>query len=157
VRAELETAVQIQYVAPKDVKALINDKGYVFLDIRTPEEHAEGAKRYFKNVPFAYETEQGPRLNNKWKPYFEHQFPNKMSRVIIGCDDGTERSEMAYEIVAELGYTSVKVVDGGILALLEVDPLDSKDKAPKWRLTGQTSGVRYAYNDGDLGEFDDSA
>ncbi len=48
----------------------------------------------------------------------------------------------------------LQVAEGGILEYLKIDPLDSKDKAPKWRLTGQTSGVRYAYNDG---TFDDSA
>jgi hypothetical protein len=47
------------------------------------QEHAEGAKRWMKNVPFAYETPEGPRMNNKFVPYFLHSFPNKMSRVLI--------------------------------------------------------------------------
>jgi hypothetical protein len=36
-----------------------------------------------RNVPFAFETDQGPRLNGKFKPFFEREFPNKMSRVIL--------------------------------------------------------------------------
>ncbi len=55
----------------------------VFWDIRTPEEHAEGAKRYMKNIPVAFMTEKGPKLNGKFGAYFAQEFPNKMSRVIL--------------------------------------------------------------------------
>ncbi|GFH14063.1 rhodanese domain-containing protein [Haematococcus lacustris] len=147
-------------VQPYEVKALVNDKGFTFIDVRTPEEHAEGAKRYMKSMPVAFMSEKGPRMNNRFKQEFVEMFPNKMSRVLIACDDGTDRTELAYGMIEELGYSSVKVVEGGIFAVLEVDPLDAKDKAPKWRLVGQTSGVRYAFNDGagaQKGDFDDGA
>ncbi|KAJ9512635.1 hypothetical protein QJQ45_029252 [Haematococcus lacustris] len=188
-------------VQPYEVKALVNDKGFTFIDVRTPEEHAEGAKRYMKSMPVAFMSEKGPRMNNRFKQHragtpstlvsscldevlrlealrlevlepevlevrvlrgqeFVEMFPNKMSRVLIACDDGTDRTELAYGMIEELGYSSVKVVEGGIFAVLEVDPLDAKDKAPKWRLVGQTSGVRYAFNDGagaQKGDFDDGA
>jgi hypothetical protein len=39
----------------------------VFIDIRTPEEHNEGAKRYMKNMPVAFMTDKGPRMNNRFK------------------------------------------------------------------------------------------
>jgi hypothetical protein len=45
---------------------------------------------------------------------------------------------MVYEMIAEKGYTAVKVVKGGVNEVIRVDPLDAHDKAPKWRLTGQT-------------------
>uniref|UniRef100_A0A7S3QKM4 Rhodanese domain-containing protein n=1 Tax=Dunaliella tertiolecta TaxID=3047 RepID=A0A7S3QKM4_DUNTE len=138
----------------RQVKQLVNDKGYEFWDIRTPDENAEGAKRWWKNVPFAFMGEKGPVLNRQFKPFLLRALPNKMSRVILACDDGTDRSEMAFEMAQEEGYTAIKVLEGGCLAYLEFDPLDEKDKAPKWRLTGQTSGVRYAYSDG---ATDDSA
>lgn len=43
---------------------------------------------------------------------------------------------------------------GGADKYFEFEPLDEKDTRPRWRLVGQTSGVRYAYADG---EGDDSA
>lgn len=36
-----------------------------FWDIRTPEENAEGAKRWMKNIPFAFMGESGPVLNKR--------------------------------------------------------------------------------------------
>jgi hypothetical protein len=44
----------------------------VFIDIRTPEEHNEGAKRYMKNMPVAFMTESGPRMNNRFKAVSAH-------------------------------------------------------------------------------------
>ncbi len=70
------------------------------------------------------------------------------------CDDGSDRTALTCEVLAELGYTNVMTLEGGVNAYLEHDPLTAQDKKPVWKLTGQTSGVRYAYNDGD---GDDSA
>jgi hypothetical protein len=37
--------------------------------------------------------------------------------------------------------TLTQILESGCLDYIEFDPLDSKDKAPKWRLRGQTRWV----------------
>ncbi|PNH03545.1 hypothetical protein TSOC_010369 [Tetrabaena socialis] len=152
--AEEEEPLPFPLCKPTEVKKLYQDKGYVVLDIRTPEENDEASKKWFVNLPVAFETEKGPKFNGKFRAQFQAKFANKMSRVILACDDGNDRTGLAASVISELGYTSILCLEGGIDAYLKVDPLTAQDKKPKWRLTGQTSGVRYAYNDGDE---DDSA
>ena len=74
--------------------------------------------------------------------------------LLQACDDGTDRTALTTEVLGELGYTNVMTLEGGVNAYLEYEPLTAADKKQGWKLTGQTSGVRYAYNDGD---GDDSA
>lgn len=149
-----DEAASLPLVQAYQVKELYQEKGYTFLDIRTPQENAEGAKKWWVNLPIAFETPDGPKFNGRFRAQFQQRFPNKLSRVIIACDDGGDRTELAGDVLSELGYTAVKALEGGTDAYFEMEPLTDADKAPKWRLTGQTSGVRYAYDDG---ESDDSA
>ena len=41
-------------------------------------------------------------MNPTFKPQFQKEFPNKMSRVLIACDDGTDRTQFAWEQLGEL-------------------------------------------------------
>lgn len=127
------------------------------MDVRTPEENAEGARKAWMNIPVGFMTESGPKLNGRFRDIIAKQFPNKMSRVLIACDDGTERSDIAAEAFEAGEYTAIKILDGGITNYLAEFPLTEEDLKPAWRLTGQSSGARYAYNDGKGTEFDDGA
>ena len=56
-----------------------------------------------------------------------------MSRILLCCDDGTFRSEVAFKRISEkLGYSNVKIVEGGMDEYLEKFPLTAKDKV-KWK------------------------
>ena len=66
-----------------------------------------------------------------------------MSRVIIGCDDGGRRSELAAEMVTSLGYTAIVTVEGGIDAYLAISPLTDKDKKPRVNRVEQQVGIKY--------------
>jgi len=154
--AGADTKLAVAYVEPKDVRRLVDDRGYVVLDVRMAEENAEAAKWWWKNLPLFVTLRSGDVVRSKgFQQMFEKAFPNKMSRAILVCDDSLERSELIWEeIVAPGGYTAIKVLKGGAEGYFEYEPLDEKDLRPKWRLVGQTSGVRYSYGDGD---GDDSA
>jgi hypothetical protein len=156
VRAEADTKLAVAYCEPKDVRKLVDDRGYIVLDIRMIEENAEAAKWWWKNLPLFVTLRSGDVVrNNKFQAMFEAAFPNKMSRAIILCDETGERSELVWEeIIAPGGFTAMKVLKGGAEAYFTYEPLDQKDLKPKWKLVGQTSGVRYSHGDG---ETDDSA
>jgi rhodanese-related sulfurtransferase len=73
----------------------------------------------------------------------DNKFKNKMSRVIIACDDGGRRSEIAAEMVTGLGYTAIVTIEGGIDAHLLVSPLEDKDKKARVARVEQFVGIKY--------------
>ena len=66
-----------------------------------------------------------------------------MSRVIIACDDGGRRSEVAAEMVTELGYTAIATIEGGVDAYLAAFPLTERDKKARVKRVEQQVGIKY--------------
>lgn len=66
-----------------------------------------------------------------------------MSRVIIACQDGGRRSEIAAEMVTGLGYTAIAVIEGGVEEYLKVSPLKDADKKARVARVEQFVGVKY--------------
>ena len=132
--AEVETSIPM--VAPSDVKDHL-DRGFLIVDIRSPQEQAETGTKYGTElIPLAAMTEEGPVFNQYWLSDTKAKFPNAMSRILICCDDGTDRSEIAYEKLTgePNNYTQVKVLEGGFDAYVEEFPLDDRDKI-KWKMS----------------------
>ena len=73
-------------------------------------------------------------MNRRWLVEVKELFPNSMSRILLACDDGTERSDIAADILNEHGYTAIQAIEGGIDAYLEQFPLEKKDKI-KWQMS----------------------
>jgi hypothetical protein len=57
-RRPLSLTVRAAYasVPPADVDKLVQDKGFVLLDLRTQQEHDAQAKRFCKNIPIGLEV-----------------------------------------------------------------------------------------------------
>jgi len=73
-----------QTVPAADVKALINDKGYTILDIRSPTEVSEvGYKFTWQTIPLAALTDEGPVRNPYFLATVKEAFPNTMSRMLV--------------------------------------------------------------------------
>ena len=73
----------------------------------------------------------------------DKKFVNKMSRVIIACQDGGRRSEIAAEMVTGLGYTAIAVIEGGVEEYLKVSPLKDADKKARVARVEQFVGIKY--------------
>ena len=73
-------------------------------------------------------------MNRQWLLQMKGKFPNKMSRILLACDDGTERTEIAADFLNDEGYTAVQAIDGGIDQYLEEFPLEEKDKIV-WKMS----------------------
>merc|ERR1711924_573912 len=69
-----------------------------------------------------------------WLLQMKGKFPNKMSRILLACDDGTERTEIASDFLNDEGYTAVQAIDGGVDQYLEEFPLEEKDKIV-WKMS----------------------
>merc|ERR1711924_499713 len=93
-----------------------------------------GSKRIWEKITLAAMTEEGPVMNRQWLLQMKGKFPNKMSRILLACDHGTERTEIAADFLNDEGYTAVQAIDGGIDQYLEEFPLEEKDKIV-WKMS----------------------
>jgi len=99
------------------------------------------------HLPIAELREDGsPALNPFFAKAFTERFVNKMSRVMLCCQDGEARSELAAKLVTDAGFTSIVVVAGGMDAYLAVSPLTEKDKKVRIaKVVQPDAGVKYGY------------
>ncbi len=84
------------------VKMMNDEKNYIILDVRRPDEYAEGHIPGAINVP-----------NEKIGSAEIPELPDKSQLILVYCRSG-RRSKEAAEKLAGLGYTSI-VEFGGIL------------------------------------------
>ena len=84
------------------VKMMKDEKNYIILDVRRPDEYAEGHIPGAINVP-----------NEEIGTAEITELPDKSQLILVYCRSG-RRSKEAAEKLAKLGYTSI-VEFGGIL------------------------------------------
>ncbi len=99
----VNTAPSYRQISMDDaVKTMKEEKGYIILDVRRPDEYAEGHIPGAINVPNeTIGTEKIPILTDK------------SQLILVYCRSG-RRSEEASEKLVRLGYTNI-VEFGGIL------------------------------------------
>jgi phage shock protein E len=97
-------ATGVRLVAPADAAGLLDAGGRVLLDLRTPEEYAEGHL-------------EGSTLLDFYAEDFRAQLEglDRSAGYVIYCRSGN-RSGQARAMMAELGFSDVADVDGGILS-----------------------------------------
>jgi rhodanese-related sulfurtransferase len=86
----------------KAIKMMKNESGYIILDVRRPDEYAEGHIPGAINVP-----------NEEIDADEPDELPNKSQLILVYCRSGRRSKEAAAKL-AELGYTNI-VEFGGIL------------------------------------------
>ena len=92
-----------EQITPAEAKALIDsEEGYIILDVRTPEEFAEG---HIEGAILIPDHEIGEKAENV--------LTNKNQLILVYCRSG-RRSKNAASELATLGYTNIKEF-GGIL------------------------------------------
>ena len=84
------------------VKMMKDEKNYIILDVRRPEEYAQGHIPGAINVP-------NEEIGEKDIP----ELPDKSQLILVYCRSG-KRSKQAAEKLVKLGYTGI-VEFGGIL------------------------------------------
>ncbi len=84
------------------VRDFLSTEGAVLLDVRTPEEYADGHIEKSKNIPLQSIEQAASIIKDKETPIFVH------------CRSGV-RSAQATSILKRMGYTNVEDI-GGILS-----------------------------------------
>jgi len=101
-------------VTPAEAKKLLDGNGgYVYLDVRTPEEFEAGRPKGAINVPvlFVDRATHKKVMNEDFLAVVEAHVP-KDAKVIVGCRSGS-RSAMAQKLMHEAGYEHTLNMLGG--------------------------------------------
>jgi rhodanese-related sulfurtransferase len=95
----------IQRVSPADAKKLVDDEGYVYLDVRSEPEYAAGHPVGAQNVPLMHAGPGGMTPNPDFLAVVQAVYP-KDAKLVVGCKAGG-RSIKAAEMMTNAGYTGV--------------------------------------------------
>lgn len=92
-------------VSPDDAKKLIDDEGYLYLDVRSEPEYAAGHPAGAHNVPVMHAGPAGMQPNPDFLEVVQAVYP-KDKKLVVGCKAG-QRSQRAAEMLIAAGYTNI--------------------------------------------------
>jgi rhodanese-related sulfurtransferase len=92
-------------ISPEEAKGLIDEEGYVYVDVRSLPEFDAGHPTGAYNVPLMNQGPAGMTPNPDFLAVMEKSFP-KDARLVVGCKAGG-RSQRAAALLESAGYTSV--------------------------------------------------
>lgn len=99
--------MSVKRVSPEEAKALMENEGYVYLDVRSIPEFEGGHPVGAYNIPIAHMTRGRMRPNADFLVEVASAFP-KDTKLVVGCQMGI-RSLTAVQTLMQAGYE--KVVD----------------------------------------------
>jgi rhodanese-related sulfurtransferase len=95
----------LRRVSPEDAKALIDQEGYVYVDVRSIPEFEAGHPDGAYNVPIAHLGPAGMTPNPDFLSVMEKSFA-KDAKLVVGCKSGG-RSLQAASILQSAGFTNL--------------------------------------------------
>jgi rhodanese-related sulfurtransferase len=90
----------VKRVSPLEAAALLEDQGYVYLDVRSIPEFDEGHAVGAYNIPLLHATPSGMRPNGDFMSVVAAVFP-KDSKLVLGCRSGNRSLRAAQALLAE--------------------------------------------------------
>jgi len=119
-------------LSAEEVKQLIDNEGYILLDVRSVPEYLEEHAVAAYNIPFLNKTAQGMLSNPKFSEIVQGLITDKDAGIVTSCQMGGRSVRAAQELV-NLGFTKVVDLRGGFAG--------EKDEAgnisvPGWKTSG---------------------
>jgi len=93
----------IKRVSPAEAKNLIDEQGYLYVDVRSEAEYAAGHPAGAHNVPLLVPGPRGMAQNRDFLDVVEALYP-KDAKIVAGCKSGG-RSARAVEMMIAAGYS----------------------------------------------------
>jgi rhodanese-related sulfurtransferase len=118
-------------VSPREAYDLMVRDGYVYLDVRTATEFAEGRPPGARNVPYALPSAVGLTPNPTFVAEVTASFTPE-TKLVVGCASGV-RSRDAARLLHEAGFREVIEQRAGMLGVR--DPF-GRLREPGWRELG---------------------
>src|SRR5690554_5957885 len=97
--------MDLKRITPQEAYDLMEDEGYVYIDVRSEPEFEGGHPEGAYNIPFMVRGPSGLTPNAHFLETVEANFP-KDAKIILGCQSGN-RSLKALIQLNEAGYTEV--------------------------------------------------
>lgn len=97
--------MSIPRVLPADAHRLVQEEGYVYVDVRSAQEFEQSRPEGSWNVPLAQPGPGGMAPNPDFLAAMEKLFAHD-ARLVIGCQAGG-RSARAAEMLAAAGFTTL--------------------------------------------------
>jgi rhodanese-related sulfurtransferase len=114
----VENEMELGEATPQEARRLLAD-GYIYLDVRTPEEFQAGRPAGSVNIPvMLIDPASGEKeLNPRFLDAVTTAIP-KEQRVILGCRTG-QRSAFAQRMMYERGYRHTLNMIGGYAGIAD--------------------------------------
>jgi rhodanese-related sulfurtransferase len=103
--------VTIKRVTPEEALRMVQEEGYVYLDVRSVPEFDGGHPEGAFNIPFMKMTPAGMKPNLHFVEEVAHRF-SKSDKLVIGCKSGG-RSARAAGALAQVGFEELADQTGG--------------------------------------------
>lgn len=121
----------IRRVDVAEAKRLIDEEGYVYLDVRSAPEWSGGHPEGSRNVPLLHAAAGGMRPNPHFLDVVQATF-EPGDKLVVGCASG-KRSLRAVQTLMEAGFSNVIDVEPGYSGVR--DPFGQASK-PGWKAAG---------------------
>lgn len=95
----------IPRVSPEEARKLIDEQGYIYVDVRSEPEYAAGHPAGSLNVPIMRAGARGMEPNLAFLDDMQALWP-KDAKLVLGCRSG-QRSMRAAEMLVAAGYTNL--------------------------------------------------
>jgi rhodanese-related sulfurtransferase len=95
----------IKRVSPEEAKRLVDEEGYLYVDVRSEPEYAAGHPAGAHNVPFMHAGPRGMTPNPEFMTVIEALYAREQ-KLVLGCRSGG-RSLRAAELMIAGGYQNV--------------------------------------------------
>lgn len=95
----------VKRISPEEARDLMDQQGYVYLDVRSIPEFEAGHPTGAYNVPLMHSGPAGMTPNAEFLAVVQKAFPRD-ARLVVGCKAGG-RSARAAAILESEGYTSL--------------------------------------------------
>ena len=77
----------MKHITPKEAFEKMTQEGYVYLDVRTPEEFAAGHPKGAINIPIFLSMPEGRQFNPKFLEWVQQTFSID-KKLVVGCQSG---------------------------------------------------------------------
>ena len=100
----------VKRISSQEAKDLV-DQGYVYLDVRSVPEYAEGHPAGAHNAPLMHMGPGGMSPNGEFLSVVSKAYP-KDAKLVVGCKSGG-RSQRAAMMLEGAGFTNLVEMKGG--------------------------------------------
>lgn len=94
--------MSVRRISPLEAKELMDNEGYIYIDVRSPGEYEAGRPAGSYNVPVALPGPGGMQPNPDFIPVMKANF-SLDAKLVIGCQSGN-RSQRACAALEAAGY-----------------------------------------------------